>query len=258
MAMSLIFLLSIFLGRGADPAPSTNSEDILREQRFQSYLAESGRNLLTNLDQAYTNKMRVYFNNIDFDPTSTNAYDVLRAKLFQRFLAEAESKLPSLIPLNKDQSYTNMVRLVFNHIVVDPTFGLAWDEVPAPTLTNSNAMSSVQAFVKSNGWNMATNNIFGEMSLTNPMKPIRGLPWAAVKDREFGAVTCDGILYVLFNGWEFNISGVAYNPRTNKFVPRLSGFKPIGRHWYVWAAGDHPLPLVQQYEGGQAMVGPGY
>ncbi len=36
-------------------------------------------------------------------------------------------------------------------------FGLHWDEVPAPTLVGSNALSAVNSYVATNGWNMQTN-----------------------------------------------------------------------------------------------------
>jgi hypothetical protein len=191
--------------------------------------------------------------NVAAQPAPATNSDLLREKLLQRIMAELVS---NGMPTNQAQYYTNMFWQNFDQIVVDPSFGYWWDEVPPPTLTNLNAMADVQAFIKTNGWNMATNDIFGEMSDTHPMRPIRGLPWEAIKDREFNAVTFNGVLYVKFRGWQHALNGVAYNPRTNAFSGRISGFKPIGGHWYVWAAGDHQLPLVQHYEGREAVINP--
>lgn len=136
--------------------------------------------------------------------------------------------------------------------IVHPSFGIYWYEVPAPTITNSSAMSSVNAFIVTNGWNMATNDdIFGELfPSATPMKPIRGLPWPALKDREFMAVTHNGVFYVKFTGWHHNYSGVAYNPNTNSFAAGIRGFKPIGNHWYAWAQPEDPADgWPQIYEG---------
>jgi hypothetical protein len=182
-------------------------------------------------------------------PSSTKSNAELREKLFQRFMTEMEHFAP---PAVHDLGYTNMARHIFNFVIVDPTFGLSWDEIPAPTLTGPKSMVAVQGFIKKYGWNMATNDIFGEMShrsCRNPMKPIRGLPWQAIKKREFQAVTSEGVFYVLLSGWAFNLSGVAYNPKTNHFSSRIDGFKPIGQHWYVWIAPDHPVGFTRVYEG---------
>src|SRR3954463_2397563 len=35
-------------------------------------------------------------------------------------------------------------------------FGPYWDSVPSPTITGSNRMAAVEAFVATNGWNMST------------------------------------------------------------------------------------------------------
>ncbi len=198
--------------------------------------------------------------NLNAQPAPATNSGLLREKLFQRYMAQMETIMTEIesndMPTNRNQSYTNMMRLLFDRVVVDPSFGLAWDEVPPPTLTNLHAMDAVQSFTKTNGWNMATNDIFGEFSATHPMKPIRGLPWSVIKDRDFRAVTCNGVLYVLLRGWHHDLNGVAYNPKINIFTGRISGFKPIGGHWYVWAAGDYQLPLVQRYEGREATINP--
>jgi hypothetical protein len=154
--------------------------------------------------------------------------------------------------LRTEEGITNaeeMMKIpIFRASVVHPSFGLSWDEVPAPTITNSNAMASVNAFVVTNGWNMETNG-WRVMDFSDHRKPIRGLPWEAIKDREFGALTHGGVLYVLLKGWHHNLSGVAYNPRTNSFAPGIRGFKPLGDHWYVWTQPEDPITLPQTYEG---------
>jgi hypothetical protein len=171
----------------------------------------------------------------------------LREKLFERFLTEMGT---ADITTNRDQSYTNTMRRIFDDYVIHPSFGLHWDEVPAPTSTGSNAMAAVQEFVAANGWNMETNRslFFDDPYHSDHIKPIRGLPWKAIKDREFDALTHQGVLYVLLSGWHHNLNGIAYNPNTNTFA-YVSGFQPIGQHWYVWAQPEDPVTLKQKYEG---------
>jgi hypothetical protein len=84
---------------------------------------------------------------------------------------------------------------------------------------------------------------------TDRSKEIHGLPWTEIHDRDFPAVTHDGILYVFFTGWHYNNQGVAYNPETNAFAPGFAAFKPIGQHWYAWATTDDSWKGPQQYEG---------
>src|ERR1043165_8713529 len=77
-----------------------------------------------------------------------------KERLFQRFVAEMQKSAPS----DPDLSSTNAealasFRRVFELAIVDPSFGLYWDEVPGPTIVNSNALSSVNSFVATNGWN---------------------------------------------------------------------------------------------------------
>lgn len=132
--------------------------------------------------------------------------------------------------------------------IVHPSFGVAWDEVPPPTLTNAAAMRAVEDFTTTNGWNMHTNRLvfsYGD----EQTKPIRGLPWAVIKDREFPALTHRGVLYVILRGWHHNLSGVAYNPKTNAFADAIVGFRPLAGHWYVWAQPEDPITLPQVYEG---------
>jgi hypothetical protein len=187
-----------------------------------------------------------------------------KERLFQRFVKEMQQRmqeLQKLDPSNSDLSFTNAegqssLRMVFESSIVDPSFGLEWDEVPAPTLVGSNALSSVNAYVATNGWNMQTNDcIFDCISDDDHQaksKLIRGLPWVAIHEQEFPAVTHDNILYVFFRGFHHDGHGVAYNPQTNHFAATIDSFKPIGQHWYAWEF-DHEFPpsfpQPQIYEG---------
>jgi hypothetical protein len=199
------------------------------------------------------------------DNTVTNdSPSAQKERLYQRFVKEMQQKMKEmqkLDPSNSDLSFTNAeaqasLRFVFESAIVDPSFGLGWDEVPAPTLVGSNAMSAVNAFVATNGWNMQTNDwVFDDISGDNNQakpKPIRGLPWAVIHEQEFPAVTHNGILFVFFRGFHHDGHGVAYNPHTNNFAATVDAFKPIGQHWYVWEF-DHEFPSAvpqpQIYEG---------
>lgn len=139
---------------------------------------------------------------------------------------------------------------IFRAKIVHPAFGFFWDEVPPPTLTNSSALASVNAFIATNGWNMHANSL-GPFTWVKNQKPIRGLPWKVIHDREFPATTHNGILYVRFTGWHYNDNGVAFNPKTNRFPKSILGFKPLGNHWYAWAQRDDGLVMTQAYEGQQ-------
>ena len=144
-----------------------------------------------------------------------------------------------------------MMRIpLFRAKIVHPAFGIYWHEVPAPTMAGASAMTAVDAFVSSNGWDMQTDGIvFCDILAPDKSKMIRDLPWTEIHDREFPAVTHDGILYVFFTGWHHNNHGVAYNPKTNTFARGMAAFKPIGQHWYVWAMTDDSWKGPQQYEG---------
>ena len=166
-----------------------------------------------------------------------------KERLYQRFVKEMQEMQKSA-PSNLNLSFTNeaALRVVFESMVVDPSFGLRWDEVPAPTLQGSNAMSAVNAFVATNGWNMQTNDcLFDCVRDEDKFKRIRGLPWAAIHEQEFDALTHDHILYVFFRGFHHDGTGIAYNPNTNHFAASINSFKPIGQHWYAWAY-DHEFP----------------
>jgi hypothetical protein len=200
----------------------------------------------------------IAINSFAADNTITNDSPAAqRERLFQRFLKEMQ-EMQKLDPSNLDLSFTNAeaqssLRFVFDSMIVDPSFGLKWDEVPAPTLVGSNALSAVNSYVATNGWSMETNSwVFDSITDDDKSKPIRGLPWVVIHEREFPAVTHDGILYVFFGGFHHDGHGVAYNPHTNNFSGTVDAFKPIGQHWYVWAF-DHEDPSTdpqpQIYEG---------
>ncbi len=146
--------------------------------------------------------------------------------------------------VSKDQ-----LELFYNFIVVHPSFGIGWDEVPAPTLKDTNAMDAVNAFIAANGWNMHTG-----LPLVAVMqrKSINGLPWEEIKDHPFEGVTCEGILYIPLRGFGTESDGIVYNPGTNKFPGMINGFKPIGGHWYVWKQTMVPSQGKEDYYEGEA------
>ena len=123
-----------------------------------------------------------------------------------------------------------------------------WDSMSRPDIHGRGAMTAVESFIATNGWNMQSNGPPFEMG--QHWRTIRGLPWRRLKDREFAALTQNGILYVLSNpGWHHDSAGVAYNPQTNRFGPTIRGFKPIGSHWYVWFQPEFQShTFTQQYE----------
>lgn len=170
-------------------------------------------------------------------------------QLYQRFLKEMREAKSNAPPGADLSFFTNIdtpaSRDFLKRFVVHPSFGLGWDEVPAPTITGSNALKGVDAFVAANGWNMCTNFV-GFVQAENT-RAIRGLPWEVIREREFPAVTWNGILFVTFRGFGISKGGVAYNPRTND----MSGleFKHLGQHWYAWVLPDDGNLKVQKYEG---------
>jgi hypothetical protein len=165
----------------------------------------------------------------------------MRENLFQRFIADMGQ---GGITTNIDSGF---MREIFDGFVVHPSFGLRWNEIPAPTINGLKGMKGIQDFVATNGWNMDTN--WHGVEGSKCMKLIQGLPWEAIKSQEFPAVSHDGILYILLKGWHHNLSGIAYNPNTNAFASGIAGFRPIGDHWYAWAEPEDPITLVQRYEG---------
>ena len=114
-------------------------------------------------------------------------------------------------------------------------------------------MASTEAFVRTNGWNMHPGALLFGFGAEKPER-IRGLPWTAIQDREFRALTHEGILYVILDGWHHTVDGVAYNPHTNRFPFTISA-KHVGEHWYSWTQPeDQPQlgGLPQVYEGQKA------
>jgi hypothetical protein len=108
-------------------------------------------------------------------------------------------------------------------------------------------MDSITSFLATNGWNMSTGVLF-TYGLAQT-KPIHGLPWPQITNREFPAVTSGGILYVVLESFHHIATGVAYNPGTNRFADTITGFTPVGDHWYAWAQHEDPITLPKQYEG---------
>jgi hypothetical protein len=125
----------------------------------------------------------------------------------------------------------------------------AWEQIPPPDLRGTNDPGAVHAFVRTHGWNMHTGFVALGWGFVET-QPIKGLPWKEIEHREFQAVTANGILYVILDGFAHNCLGVAYNPKTNRFDSAMVGFKPIGDHWYAWRQPEDPMTLTQQYEGG--------
>lgn len=125
-----------------------------------------------------------------------------------------------------------------------------WDSASPPNIQGASSMSGVADFIAKNGWNMCTNSDYLANWDNLTPRQITGLPWKRCKDKQFWAVTSDGILYVLSApGWHGDYGGVAYNPKTNSFPASVEGFKPLGNHWYVWCSLEFPPPnLPKRYE----------
>jgi hypothetical protein len=126
--------------------------------------------------------------------------------------------------------------------------GGSWQERSAPDIRGPRAMIGVEDFVATNGWNMHTEGLLFSYGLVKT-QPIRGLPWKSLQKHEYSAVTHEGILYIITDGWHHDCNGLAFNPKTNHFPRSIMGFKPIGDHWYVWAQPEFPTELTRRYEG---------
>lgn len=170
-------------------------------------------------------------------PPSADSEAAQWQRIYERLKKDGEANIEEMMQIP-----------IFRANVVHPAFGIRWDEVPPPTLTHFSAMAAVNAFLATNGWNMHTG-VLGHVSLVENRKPLRGLPWKEIQDREFSAVTHSGFLYVILKGWHYNDSGVAFNPTTNAFAKSIAGFKPLTGHWYVWAQAEDSITLAQIYEG---------
>jgi len=125
--------------------------------------------------------------------------------------------------------------------------GGRWDSMPGPDVNGQTALAAVESFISTNGWNMHTNGLVLTYGLEKPV-PIHGLPWKHLHSRPYPALTHNGILYVMLRGMFHDVTGVAYNPSTNPFPTTISGFRHIGRHWYVWTQTPDPVKLIKQYE----------
>src|SRR5688572_27167845 len=80
-----------------------------------------------------------------------------RERLFERFVSEMVAAQQAYFPVDTNTNeQRKLFRTLFDQIVIHPSFGLHWDEVPPPALTGSNAMNAVHAFIATNGWNMFT------------------------------------------------------------------------------------------------------
>jgi len=88
-------------------------------------------------------------------------------------------------------------------------------------------MDNVMAFISTNGWNMRTGGVLFTYGYAGD-RPLKGLPWKDLVNKELPAVTVDGILYVVTSHSMHDCNGLAYNPRTNRFPASMQGFKPIG------------------------------
>jgi hypothetical protein len=149
-----------------------------------------------------------------------------------------------------DSAYgERMMRDVFEANWIHSSFGLSWDQVPAPTVRGSSATVGMESFITEHGWNMLTNDFLFLITLDRHGKPIHGLPWDALRERTFKAATHKGILYIpLRSGMPMGSSGLAYNPMTNRFH-LVRDFRPIGDHWYVWKQTDTASQERSYYEG---------
>ena len=127
--------------------------------------------------------------------------------------------------------------------------GGRWDSMSSPDISGASALVAVESFIATNGWSMQSNGPPFELN-GRQWRMIRGLPWKSLRDREYPALTQNGILYVLSKpGWHHDSAGVAYNPQTNRFGPTIRGFKPVGGHWYVWFQPEFQSEtFTQQYE----------
>ena len=227
-------LFSMAVCTFADDGTATNeSEAVQREKLHQRVLKE----------------MREA---ISSDGTATNDSEAVQREKLYQFLLKKSRELAST---NKVvSSLTNSLdtpggREAFNRMIyIHPSFGFSWDSVPAPTMTGSNAMAVVDAFIATNGWDMQKDGYVFSVFARDKSKPISGLPWKVIYDRQFPAVTYNGILYVCLAAFHDDSIGVAYNPKTNTFAKAFN-FKPIGQHWYVWAETEQFSETPQEYEG---------
>jgi hypothetical protein len=171
-------------------------------------------------------------------------------------LAQTEANLPAgerhgLTNFAESSYGEKMVRDIFEAAWIHSSFGMSWDQIPAPTIRGSNATVGVETFIAEHGWNMLTNatDFLFLITLERRGKPLRGLPWDVLKERTFKAATHQGILYIpLRDHMPMGSSGLAYNPQTNRFHS-VRDYRPIGDHWYVWKQTDTASDERSWYEG---------
>ncbi len=132
-----------------------------------------------------------------------------------------------------------------------------WERMDAPDVKGKPAMTAVDSFVAANGWNMNKSPFALFRPGGGPQGRIQGLPWSKFANSTYPALTSNGILYVALsysgNGVTGDVTGVAYNPNTNRFPKIVTGFKPLRDHWYAWTLlAEDPAKrpkLTQRYEG---------
>ena len=128
-----------------------------------------------------------------------------------------------------------------------------WERMENADIKGKTGMAAVDNFVDANGWNMNKS----PFALLRPgggrQGRLRGLPWRRLTDSTYSALTSRGILYVGLRYSGNGVTGVAYNPNTNRFPREVAGFKPLADHWYVWAfLAEDPATrpkLTRRYEG---------
>jgi hypothetical protein len=129
----------------------------------------------------------------------------------------------------------------------------AWERMENPDLKGKTGMAAVDSFLATNGWNMNKSPFALFRSGGGRQELLQGLPWSSLTNSTYVALTSKGILYVGLTSSGNSVSGVAYNPNTNRFPKIVAGFKPLADHWYVWTLlGEDPATrpkLTQRYEG---------
>jgi hypothetical protein len=133
----------------------------------------------------------------------------------------------------------------------------AWERMDPPDVKGKSAKAAVDSFVAAHGWNMNQSPFALFRPGGGQQGRLRGLPWSKLADGAYPALTSSGILYVALrcsgNGVTGEVTGVAYNPNTNRFPQIVAGFKPLADHWYVWTLlAEEPATrpeLTRRYEG---------
>src|SRR6266516_4123035 len=171
-SMLLVFVLAVS-ACAADDQPPAESEAVKKERLYQQQLSDL-RRLLSDAKTAES---------VSSDATN--------------FLAST----------NMD----TMFRPIFESTWMHSSFGVAWDQIPPPTIRGTNATTEVDKFVSEHGWNMVTNGWVFLIRVQAEGRPIRGLPWEVIKERTFKAATHHGVLYIPLRGYmPMASSGLAY------------------------------------------------